>query len=425
MIKLSGISRFALLCAVASVLSGMQGAYAQNQSFSFVDYSQMGTGVAVSGHTAAIGAPGYEFFENPDSPSPLWVGLVNIYTADVERTRWTLLTVLHADDVLTQNLGFGKAIAMQGHRVVVATNATLRIYARRHRNYELLDTVVLSDATVPPSTPIQFVKDVLAISVLNNSGGSSVRVFRINQRGKAKPVASLSPPGDPDLYDVGGVSLDADARKLAVGLVSRSDARSLVYLYEPHDGTWSRTEIVTAPSSTAAGFGSSVALRGNRLVVGAPGENQEFIPLENSVRWGGAVHVYLRANNRWVRVQRLASNDPAQPSFGLVGFGSEIETNGRYIWITAPSAHSQFSSEIQEGPASLYRWKARRLEFVARGPDSKPEGGIDMTRRYVIEGDIYESRIHNIEGAHITDLTTFAPTDTEIADEAENSIIAE
>jgi hypothetical protein len=33
-----------------------------------------------------------------------------------------------------------------------------------------------------------------------------------------------------------------------------------------------------------------------------------------------------------------------------------------------------------------------------------------MTRRYVIEGDIYGS-IHQLEGAHITDLSTLVPRD--------------
>ena len=424
MIKLSRISCFGLLCAAASVLSCTQGAYAQNQSFfwepedpPYEGYPQIGMGVAVSGRTAAVGAPYFDLYANPDSPYPAWEGLVNVYTADAERTRWTLLTVLHAD-ASPENGAFGKAIAMQGRLLVIATNATLRIYGRRLGNYALLDTVVLSDATIPESASIQFVRDVLAIGVVNYSGEGSVRVFRINQRGKANPVASLSPPGDPDLYDFGGMSLDADARTLAVGLMSRSGTRNRVYLYQPQGGTWRRTQTVTAPSSTAAGFGSSVALRGNRLVVGAAGEDLEYILEENGVRWGGAVYVYHRVNNRWVGVQRLASNDPAQPSYGLVGFGSKIVTNGRYFWITAPGAHSQFASEIQEGPASLYRWNDGHLEFVAHPGNSLPRGGIDMSRRYVIEGDIYEGAYFQLEGAHIIDLSPVVPTDTDLADEA-------
>jgi len=421
MIKLSRIGRFGLMCVAASVLSSMQGAYAQSQSFfwepedpPYEGYPQIGTGVAVSGRTAAVGAPYYDFYANPDAPSPLWEGLVNVYTTDAERTRWTLLTVLHADDASPENRAFGKAIATQGRRLVIATNATLRIYERRHGNYELLDTVVLSDATISESAPIQFKKDVLAISVLDNAGGESVRVFRIDQSGKATLVASLSPPG---IYNLGGISLDTDAGTLAVGLMSGSGPPSRVYLYQPRGGTWKRTEIAFAPGSAAPGFGASVALRGNRLVVGSPGENLEL--QENSFRWGGAVYVYHRANHCWVRVQRLAANDPAQPSYGLVGFGSEIVTNGRYFWITAPSAHDQNASEVQHGPASLYRWNAGHLEFVAFGGDSMPQGGIDMSSRYVIEGDIYGS-IHQLEGAHIVDLSTVVPADTEVVDEADS-----
>jgi hypothetical protein len=422
MVKLSTISRFSVCCA-AAMLCGMQGAHGQSQSFfwepedpPYEGYPEIGMGVAVSGHTAAVGAPQYWYWEDPDAPNPLWVGLVNVYVANAERTRWTLLTVLHGDDDAFENRGFGKTIAMQGRRLVIASNAALRVYERRLRNFELVDTVMLDDATIPESTPIQFERDVLAIRVQNNSGGSSVRIFRINPRGNAKPVASLSPPGDPFLNRIGGLSLDVDARTLAVGILGESEGGS-VLLYQPCGSTWRRTGSVTAPSSTSAGFGSSVALRGNRLVVGAPGEDQELIPEENAVRWGGAAHVYRRAKDRWVHVQRLATNEAAQPSSGLVGFGSEITTNGRYFWITAPYAHDKFASVVQSGPASLYRWSAGHLEFVAHGPESLPGGGIDMTRRYVIEGDIYGS-IHQLEGAHVTDLSTMVPTDTEMADRA-------
>ena len=412
MIQRSKASGFGILCAVASMLLGMQGAYAQSQSFGWEpedpplegDFTDLGAGVAVCGRTAAVGAPQYAL-ENPDTPEFdwLWQGLVNVYTTNAERTRWTLLTVLHADDALPENREFGKAIAMYGSRLVIATSATLRIYERQLGTYQLLDRVVFGDATISGS--MQFEKDVLAVGVQNNSGGSSVRVFRINLYGKARQVASLSPSG--------ALSLDADADTLAVGTGSRVD------LYQPHGATWVRTEVVHAPGSTAVGFGSSVALHNNRLVVGAPIENQEL--LENSFLWSGAVHVYLRVNGRWVRVQRLASNNPAQPSYALVGFGSQVVTSGGYVWITAPYEHEQNASTVQNGPASLYRWNAGRLEFVGHFGNSLPGGGIDMTRRYVIEGDIFDGALAHFEGAHIIDLSTLVPVQTNSADDAASS----
>jgi hypothetical protein len=422
MIKLSRISRLGMLCAVAGMLSCMPHAYAQSQSFfwepedpPYEGYPQIGMGVAISGHAAAIGAPYYDFFADPDALYPAWEGLVNVYVADAGRTHWNLLTVLHAADDSPGNGAFGKAIAMDGRWLVVASNAALHVYERRHGNYELRDTVVLGDATVAESAPVQFAHDVLVISVLNNTGGSGLRLFRIDLRGKARSMAALSPAPDPNLYDVAAVSLDADARALALGLRSLSGARGRVYLYERHGGAWRRSAIVTAPSSSAAGFGSSLALRGKRLVVGAPSEDQEV--QDNSFLWGGAVYVYHRANDGWLRVQRLAASDPAQPSYGLVGFGSQIVASGRHVWITAPTAHDQFASDVQMGPASLYRWNAGHLEYLVDGPDSMPGGAIDMSRRYVIEGDIFGG-IHNLEGAHIVDLGTLVPGDTVEAEAA-------
>ena len=387
MIKLSKIGGFGLLCTVASMLFGMQGAYAQSQTFYFNDYSGFGTGVAVCGRTAAVGAPYFEAWD-PDTPPPEWnllgLGLVNVYTTNAERTSWTLFTVLYPDDALPENQEFGKAIAIYRNRLVIASNAALHIYERRLGGYELLDTVVFNDAI---STPIQFEKDVLAVGV-----GSSVRVFRIGPYGNARQEASLSPAGS--------LSLNANADTLAVGV------GGVVHLYHRHDPTWTRSDIITAPSSTAAGFGASVALSGSgkRLLVGAPDEDAQY--LDNSILWRGAVYVYLHSKDHWVRVQRLATNDPAQPSYAMVGFGQEILMSGGNVWITAPWSNLQNSSELQIGRSSLYRWNGGRLEFVAHGPSSWPEGGIDMTKRYVIEGDIWYDRLFHNEGAHITEIST-------------------
>ncbi|HET9864183.1 MAG TPA: hypothetical protein VFP37_12110 [Steroidobacteraceae bacterium] len=426
MVKLSGVGGLGVLCAVAGMLACMPCAYAQSQNFSWepedpplVGIAQLGTGVAVNGRTAAVGASLFGPEENPETPQydPPWLGLVNVYTTDAARTRWTLLTVLHLDDFLPENQEFGKAIAIQGRFLVVAANASLHIYGRRHHHYELLDTVVLEDATISESAAMQFERDVLAVSVQDNSGDSSVRVFRISPQGKAREVASISPPGDPDLFNVGGVSLDADARTLAVGMISRSgDALNRVHLYEAHGSRWRRTDVIMAPGTSATGFAGSLAISGNRLVVGASGENR--VLEENSFLWSGAVYVYAHARHRWARVQRPAADDPAQPSYALVGFGWEILTDGRFVWITAPFEHDQNASTVQSGPASLYRWNGRRLEFVTHASSSLPGGGSDMSRRYVIEGDIYGS-IHQLDGAHVVDLSELVRPATETDDQAE------
>ncbi|HET9865640.1 MAG TPA: FG-GAP repeat protein, partial [Steroidobacteraceae bacterium] len=180
---------------------------------------------------------------------------------------------------------------------------------------------------------------------------------------------------------------------------------------------WRRTATFAAPDPGARGFGSSVALRGKRLLVGAPGKDEEFDFDNNAVLWSGAVYAYRLRNHRWVQVQRLATNVPAQPSYASVQFGWEIVTNGRHVWITAPFAHDQSDSSIQAGRPALYRWNAGQLEYVIDGPDSYAEGAIDMSRRYVIESDLFNFGLQSTEGAHNVDLRTLVPTDTDADEE--------
>lgn len=406
--------RISVLCFLVAALAIAQGARAQTQFFAWAPEDPpnpgnpaLGTGVAVSGSVAAIGAPYYEFYSTEDFSQPDWMGLVNVYETDAQRTRWTLLTVLHLDDSTPEHEAFGKAIAMEGRHLVIAANASLHIFERSGGGYELVDTVELGDATISESAPIQFVNDVLAVGVLNNAGHGKVRLFHIGRGGRAWQVAEI--PREPDA-NAGALSLDADARTLAV-TISRPNGDFGVNLYEARHKRWFRTSVVRRPSASAAGFGASVALSGNRLVVGAPSEDQEYDLEANGVRWSGAVHVYRRAHHRWVHVQKLATNDLEQPSYGSVQFGREVITNGRDVWITAPYSNEQWASTLQEGPAALYRWNEGRLEYVMDGPSSYPEGAIDMTRRYLIEGDVLNYPA--LDGAHIVDLNPTAPTDTE------------
>jgi hypothetical protein len=403
--KLHRFRGFPLSCFAACALACAHGAYAQSQTF-YLDpqdppdrgYSDVGAGVAVSGRTAAIGASGYEFYEGSDYSPPEWIGLVNVYEANAERTQWNLLAILHGEDASPLNANFGKAIAMDGRHLVVASNAVLRVYERRQGNYNLVDTLVLDDATISESAPIELARDVLAIIVLDNEGGSSLRIFHVSPRGKLRAVARL--PGASRL------SLNADGRSLAIS------ATGGVYVYQDICNAWRQTAMIPKPHADAAGFGASVALSGKLLLVGAPYENEEYEDLENRELWAGAVYVYRKRSQGWTMVQRLATNEPSQPSYGRIKFGWEIVTNGRYVWITAPFAHDLFASEQQLGPASLYRWNAGELEFVAGGPNSYARGAIDMSRRYVIEGDIFSGGFQMDEGAHIVDLRSLAPADT-------------
>jgi hypothetical protein len=125
-------------------------------------------------------------------------------------------------------------------------------------------------------------------------------------------------------------------------------------------------------------------------------------------------------NHHWTQLERIGTDDPSQPTAGLHQFGKRIATNGRWVWITAPSTGDHNASNVEHGPALIYRWNAGQLELITHVDSFTPTGALDMSRRYVIEGNILSEVLS--DGARIVDLSTLAPaaaaTDDEPADGA-------
>lgn len=69
-----------------------------------------------------------------------------------------------------------------------------------------------------------------------------------------------------------------------------------VYVYERSGSVWCLQATITATDGTYIdGFGTAVALSGNTLVVGAPGNNG-----------AGAVYVFVRSGSTWTQQAELA-----------------------------------------------------------------------------------------------------------------------
>jgi hypothetical protein len=71
---------------------------------------------------------------------------------------------------------------------------------------------------------------------------------------------------------------------------------------------------------------------------------------------------------------------------GLITFGFNMVTNGRYVWIQAPQANFGNYSTVQTGYSTLYRWKKDQLELFQAKVSNTSAGGLAMSNRYVVEG---------------------------------------
>jgi hypothetical protein len=104
---------------------------------------------------------------------------------------------------------------------------------------------------------------------------------------------------------------------LVVG-ARREDAVSIpaagaAYVFVRDGLTWTQTARVTASTPQAlAAFGSSVAIEGDRMVVGAHLENGPVAQDQ------GAAYVFVRSGSAWTEEARLTANDPqANAEFGI------------------------------------------------------------------------------------------------------------
>jgi len=384
------------------------GASAQNanlhvppQDGQFDGDASFGVSAGVWGHTAAVGAPGVappDTSGNPQAQFP-YFGVVNIYTTDVNRTAWTLSSVLHAPDANPGDFYFGLQLALQGKWLIVSSINAIWIYEKVRGNYALTDKIVTT------SEPYQL---LYRDGVLAFKAGGFVQVYQVNKAGVAHLVSSLSPPQSAGVNGFsGGLSYDPVNAVIAVGAMG-DDTGILgqVFFYEQKKDKWVLQETLAAPSTTANGFGASMAVWGDKLVVGAPSADAQYCVSCDETLNAGVSYVYVRKGKKWLLTQTISTEDPTSGVAGLVDFGANMVTNGRYVWIQAPGANYGNYSTVQQGPSTLFRWKGDQLElFKANAGDATAEpGGLAMSNRYVIEG-LGDPTFG--EAASIYDLTLF------------------
>lgn len=134
------------------------------------------------------------------------------------------------------------------------------------------------------------------VYVYTNSNGTWVEQARLTS-----PTGSTT--------DRFGSSLAIQDNTLVVGAGGASTA----YVYTNLNGTWIEQAALVPSGGSGAGFGGSpldgMCLSGNTLAVGAPAE---LTPAGNT----GSVYVFVNVNGIWSQQQRIVPNDPMAAGFG-------------------------------------------------------------------------------------------------------------
>jgi len=149
-------------------------------------------------------------------------------------------------------------------------------------------------------------------------------------------------------YDYFGVSVALSGNRLVVGAYGKDTAgvaAGKVYIYEWDPTTSAYIEVaqLTASDATAYDyFGVSVAISGNRLVVGAYVE-------DTAVPNAGKVYVYDWNGNAYVEVAQLTASEAAAYEW----FGSSVALSGDRLVV---GAYTEDTVGLNVGKVYAYDW---------------------------------------------------------------------
>ncbi len=175
----------------------------------------------------------------------------------------------------------------------------------------------------------------------NLFGVGAVHLFEREIDGSWSELVQLSPE-QWNLYGDFGASLELEGDWLAVGMPGRDTAcpgllncrsGSVVLFHRESSGTWMPLpEITPSDSDRLDRFGASVALSGDWLAVGAPGEGHDGVPLAEG-NGEGAVYLFRRnAADEWIEHVRLKPHDLESREW----FGHSVDLEGDRLIVGAP-----------------------------------------------------------------------------------------
>ncbi len=207
-----------------------------------------------------------------------------------------------------------------------------------------------------------------------------------------------------------------------------------VYVFVRVGGIWSQQAYIKASNTGAGdGFGSSVAISGNTLVVGATGEDSNAVGVnpvppaqtDNSALESGAVYVFLRSAGVWSQQAYIkASNTEASDGFGgtvaISGDTLAIGATGEDSNATTIGGNQGDNSAAGSGAVYVFLRSGTTWSQQAYVKASNAEGGDAFGTSVGIAGDTLVVGATGEDGA-LTGVTAGSPNEGISGNAASNS----
>lgn len=385
---------------------------------------QMGWAVAMDGDTAMLGAFSAAINGNYAQGA--------VYVFDRIDGVWTQTQKLVADDGAAQD-AFGNSIALRGDTAVIGTTAAVHgnrgqgavyVFARENGMWTQEQKLTADDGKVDDKFGVSVALDGDTIAV-GAHVANSVYLFSRSAGSWAQTGKVVSPDG---LNGSFGLAIALDGDRLVVGAFSANDegfsGRGAAYVFERDAGVWSETQQLRPgdapgyPGSTFY-FGHAVALQGDVAMV--------------SARLGSVVYVYDRAGDgSWSQTQKLTP--PDGDSTGQFGSSLSMRGNAAivgapYAFVTGQGSWAGKAYIFERNASGL--WDAQQTLVASDGGPSFQYGwmvSIDGTSalvgsvRATVEGAGFRGAGYFYTGAEpvpvVTVTKSFAPAEVAVEEDS-------
>jgi hypothetical protein len=316
-------------------------------------FDEFGISVAVSGDRIVVGA---EWDDDHATDS----GSVYIYEWD--GAEW-VETKLTASDAEAEDR-FGTAVAISGDRLVVGAldddngSAAGAIYVYDWDGVEWLETkLTASDGSTADHLGLGVAVDgdrvVAGARRDDDHGASSGSVYIFDWDGIEWLETKLT-ASDGAFNDWYGTSMAVDGDRVVVGswfddTDNGTDSGS-IYVYDWNGAEWVETQLIAGDGIPFADYGRSVAMSGDRIVVGAYEDDASGLAT-------GSAYVYEWDGANWLEIKLAATDGASFDDYGIA-----VATAGDRIVVG-----SRFDDDNGDDSGSAYVYERGGFTLAASG----------------------------------------------------------
>ena len=271
---------------------------------------------------------------------------------------WVQSTKLYVPDPIPQ-LSQGLSVDIEGDTIVVADwhLHSVFVFERTAGVWSMVQTLSPGgppfDSIFGTTVSLQGNRVVVGgFGIPETANLGKAWVFVRPPGGAFVQVAQLVPVGGQDDDNAGSeVAQSGDRIVLGApnhGLGFPVTGIGAAFVFERVGGTWTQTAVITAPFPQLGDyFGTSVALQGDLLLVGAPREDTPFTD-------SGAVYAYRRNGTAWQHIATIQASAPAAHE----QFGTALALDGDtlLVGVLAGSMRSQGRAYVLRGLQGLVDW---------------------------------------------------------------------